>query len=312
MRRLSPETFWLPEALNQQGYATLAVLTDFRAFTQQENAGFSRGFTRYDTSTELAYSGGTMHGFPGGAQVDRALALLDETAGRPLFLWLHLLEPHYLYQQSPDVPRFGADELARYDAEIAEADRQVGRLLDGLRARQLLDTTLFVVTGDHGEEFGEHGQRWHGSNLYEPQLRTATLWHVPGLGPKRVSAPVSFLDFVPTLLDLLGLEGELEPSLGRNLAPLLREGKPVEPGFFIENFKVDDGTQYLLGLVDWPFKLLRTGPDAPLELYDLARDPTETRDLWRADEPVSRRLSNRLYEYLESGLARGVTQDPRP
>jgi arylsulfatase A-like enzyme len=312
MRRLASDTPWLPPLLSERGYATLAVHTNFRAFTQVENAGFSRGFARYDTSTELAYAGGTMHGFPGGVQVDRALSLLDEAAGRPVFLWLHLLEPHYLYEQSPHVPRFGDDELARYDADIAEADRQVGRLMDGLRARDLFENSVVFVTGDHGEEFAEHGQRWHGSNLYEPQLRTATLLRVPGLAARRVAEPVSFLDFAPTVLDFLGVGAELAGAMGRNLAALLVAGRSLEPGFLVENFKVDDGSQALLGVVDWPWKLVRMGADADLELYDLSRDPGETRNLWLADEPVSSRLGNRLYQYLESGEARGASHGQEP
>jgi arylsulfatase A-like enzyme len=217
-----------------------------------------------------------------------------------------------LYEQSPQVPHFGDNELALYDADIAEADRQVGRLLDGLRARNLLDASLVVVTGDHGEEFREHGQRWHGSNLYEPQLRTATLLRMPGFSAQRVTEPVSFLDFVPTVLDFLGVEGELERSMGRNLVPFLRHEEAIEPGFFVENFKVDDGSQALLGIVEFPFKLLRTGSDPSFELYDLRQDPGEISNLWLPDEPTSRRLANRLYEYLESDLDRGVTQGKSP
>ncbi|HWA71343.1 MAG TPA: sulfatase-like hydrolase/transferase [Polyangiaceae bacterium] len=310
MRRIAADTPWLPALLAERGYFTLAVHTNFRAFTAVESAGFDRGFARYDTSTTFSYSGGTMHGFPGEAQVDRALSLLDERGGRPLFLWLHLLEPHYLYEQSPNVPSFGGDELALYDAEIAEADRQVGRLLDGLRARDLFDSSLLVITGDHGEEFGEHGQRFHGSNLFDPQLRTATLLRMPGLGPRRVREATSLLDLAPTVLRFLGVEGGFDQAMGRDLVPLLRDGRPLEPGFLIENFRVDDGTQALLGVLDFPFKLVQT--EQRLSLYDLSRDPGETRNLWQPSDEVSRRLTDRLYEYMESGRARGTNRSSEP
>jgi arylsulfatase A-like enzyme len=312
MRRIAPDTPWLPALLAERGYVTLAVHTNFRAFTAVENAGFDRGFARYDTSTAFSYSGGTMHGFPGGAQVDRALSLIDEQPGRPLFLWLHLVEPHYLYEQSPNVPSFGGDELALYDAEIAEADRQIARLFSGLRARSLFDRSLLVVTGDHGEEFGEHGQRFHGSNLFDPQLRTATLLRMPGLGPRRVREATSFLDLAPTMLRLLGIEGGFEQAMGRDLVPTLRDGRPPEPGFLIENFKVDDGSEAMVGVLDFPFKLVQSGPEQRLSLYDLREDPGETKDKWLPSDPVSRRLGDRLYEYLESGRALGMNRNREP
>lgn len=300
MRRVGPRTPWLPEILQRQGYATIAVHASFRAFTALESAGFDRGFERYDTSTELHYRGGTMRGFPGGRQVDRALELVSDVSGRPFFLWLHLLEPHYLYQQPPDAPRFGTTERDLYDAEIHEADRQVGRLIDGLVARDAWAHTVFLVTGDHGEEFGEHGERWHTSNLYEPQVRTAGLLRIPGVEPRRVSAAVTLIDFTPTLLDLLGLPQPLEQMHGRNLIPLLHgEAAPLPP-FFLENFRVHDGGGYQLGVVAYPHKLLYREDDASLELYHVEDDPAERRALPLDASAAARELASLLHRFRES------------
>ena len=294
MRRLDPSLPWLPTLLQQHGYATYAVHPNFRAFTAVEHAGFDRGFSVYDVSTPVVYVGGTMRGFPSGEQVDRALALLDQRDQRPFFMWLHLLEPHFEYEQSANVPRFGSSEQDRYDAEIAEVDRQIGRLLDGLRSRELSDRTLIAVTGDHGEEFGEHGQRWHNSNLYEPQLRTAALLHVPGLPARRIDAAVSLLDFLPTWLPLLRIQSPA-PLSGRNLLAKAAANAP----FLVENFRVDDGSNWKLGIVDWPLKLIYTPSTAQMEAYDLQRDPAERRQL----EPGTRQLQpllTTLFQYIEN------------
>ncbi len=307
MRRIAPETPWLPELLARHGYDTLAVHTDFRAFTAVENAGFERGFARYDTTTRLRYSGGTMRGFPGEAQVNRALTLLDEGAAQPFFLWLHLVEPHYVYERSAAAPDFGGDERALYDADIAEADRQLGRLLRGLAGRGLLERSVLLVTGDHGEEFGEHGERWHGSNLYEPQLRTVSLLRVPGVAARRVRDAVSLVDFTPTLADLLGVAAGASAWMGRDLAPLLLgqgRGAPTT-ALYLENFRVDSGAQALYGVVEGAEKCLYDAERGRFELYDLRADPGERASRFLAGEPRSERCRERLYRFIESAPARG-------
>ena len=310
MRRIAPENPWLPLTLQRAGYRTLAVHTSFRAFTAVEGAGFDRGFDVYDTSTRLDFVGGTMRGFPGNAQLDRALALLDAAAERPVFLWIHLVEPHYLYEQSPDVPSFGTDEIALYDAEIAEADRLLGRLSDALRERALLDRTLLVIAGDHGEEFGEHGERFHTSNLYEPQVRTALVLRVPGLPPRRVKEAVVLTDLVPTLESLLRLPSlSFDASEGRNLLPYLLHGEPLQAGFFLENFRVDSGAQRATALVDWPFKLIYEEEGRTLELYDLERDPGERHNVYDSASATSGKLVDHLHARLESAAFSATLPD---
>jgi choline-sulfatase len=313
MRRLAPDNPWLPSTLQKNGYATLAAHTRFRAFTEVEHAGFDRGFDVFDTTTPLEFVGGTMRGFPGQRQVDRALELLDRAGDRPTFLWVHLVEPHSLYEQSPDVPSFGSDEIALYDAEVAEADRQLGRLVAGLHERRRWDRTLLVVAGDHGEEFGEHGQRFHATNLYEPQVRTVAVLRVPGVPARRVREAIVLTDLVPTLERLLRLsELDARPSEGRNLLGLLLGGERPKPRFFLENLRVESGAQRATALVEWPFKLIYEDEAETLELYDVERDPLERNNLYAASPATGSKLLEHLHARLESAAFPGIAPDPRP
>jgi arylsulfatase A-like enzyme len=300
MRHIAPSTPWLPELLRARGYETIAVLTDFSAFTPQEDIGFERGFQHYDVTTELEYRGGTMLGFPAAAQVDKALGYV-ERAGRPFLLWLHLFEPHYRYEQPPGAPLFGGDEQSRYDAEIWHADHQLGRLIEGLRRLDLWDTTVLFVSGDHGEAFGEHDDRWHGTNLYDPQLRPAALLRVPGVSGKRIDVSVTFTDLAPTFARVLGDRQSFDQLRGRSLAPLMhhRTLPEGENAFVAETFNIEDGRAYQAALVAYPLKLIYVEQGRRFSLFDLAADPGELRPIDPSSDPRSAPLLNELIAYLE-------------
>jgi arylsulfatase A-like enzyme len=300
MRRLGPTTPWLPEMLRARGYETIAVLTDFSAFTPQEDAGFERGFQHYDISTKLEYRGGTMWGFPAAQQVDKAIGYV-ERAQRPFLLWLHLFEPHFRYEQPPDAPVFGRDEQSRYDAEIWHADHQLGRLIEALRQQNLWDKTLLLVTGDHGEAFGEHADRWHGTNLYDPQLRPAALLRVPGVTGKRIDASVTFTDLAPTLARILGDRKSFDQMRGRSLAPLMHHAQLPngDNSFVAETFAVEDGRAYQAALIAYPLKLIYVENGKTFTLFDLEADPGEQSPLDPTTDPRGMPLMRELVGYLE-------------
>lgn len=300
MRHIASGTPWLPELLAARGYETIAVLTDFSAFTTQENIGFERGFKHYDTSTQLEYRGGTMRGFPAAAQVDKALDYLAR-ATPPFLLWLHLFEPHYRYEQPPDAPLFGGDEKSRYDAEIWHVDHQLGRLLGALRERGVWDSTVLFVSGDHGEAFGEHDDRWHGTNLFDPQLRPAALLRVPGINGKRVDASVTFTDVAPTLARIIGDRQTFDQLRGRSLAPLMHHRALPESqrGFVAETFNIEDGRAYQAALVADALKLIYTEQGQRFTLFDLAKDPRETSPIDAGSDPRAVPLMAELIAYLE-------------
>ncbi len=300
MRRIGPRTPWLPELLRARGYDTIAILTDFAAFTAQEDAGFERGFQHYDLSTRLQYRGGTMWGFPAAEQVDKAIGYLEQ-GKRPFLLWLHLFEPHYSYEQPPGAPAFGADERSRYDAEIWHVDQQLGRLVKELRRLGVWDDTLLFVSGDHGEAFGEHQDRWHGSNLHDPQLRPAALLRVPGVSGKRIAEAVTFTDIAPTIARVLGDRQIFDQLRGRSLTPFLHR-KPLPAGsngFIAESFSVDDGHAYQAAFIDYPLKLIYVEEGRRFSLYDLARDPGEQRPIEPGADRRAAPLWHALVGYLE-------------
>ncbi|RYZ01361.1 MAG: hypothetical protein EOO73_35810 [Myxococcales bacterium] len=305
MRHISPRTPWLPELLAARGYETIAVLTNFAAFTPQEDIGFERGFRHYDVSTALTYRGGTMWGFPAAEQVDKALAYV-ERAKRPFFLWLHLFEPHFRYEQPPGAPVFGADQRARYDAEIWHVDAQLGRLFQGLRRLRAWDDTVLFVTGDHGEAFGEHDDRWHGTNLFDPQVRPAALLRVPGVAGKRLDVSVTFTDVAPTLARVLGDRETFDQLRGRSLAPLMhhRALPAAQSGFVVETFNIEDGLAYQAALVDYPLKLVYEEAGQRFALFDLAHDAREQQPLDPRSDPRASPLLRELVGYLERARPR--------
>ena len=133
---------------------------------------------------------------------DDAIAFVDAHRDQKFFLWVHYYDPHLSYETHPEVPSFGPSRVDRYDGEIRFTDLHLGRLIAHLRAAGLWDRTAVVLTGDHGEGFGEHGVTEHGFDLYPPQTKVPFIVRVPGLAPRRVRVPVGHIDIAPTLVNL--------------------------------------------------------------------------------------------------------------
>jgi arylsulfatase A-like enzyme len=167
--------------------------------------------------------------------------------------------------------------LARYDGEIRTVDREVGRLIDALRARGVLDRAHLVLLSDHGEEFGDHGGWFHGHSIFEELGACLLAYRPPGgvPGGRVVTRPVSVLDVWATLFPLLGLE--VPPLHQGRPVPEVR-GEPAPPRRQPVLCELPPNL-YALRLDRW--KLIRRGRAAAPEhlLYDLAADPGERWDL---------------------------------
>jgi arylsulfatase A-like enzyme len=304
IHRLAPETPTLADRLAAAGYATAAVVG---ARVLERRFGLDRGFSRYDDDVRGRPRGQT--GFaerPADAVVDAALAWLASAPDR-FFLWVHLYDPHRPYAPPPG---FASGFATRpYDGEIAFADAEIGRLLAAVRERWGEAGLLVVATADHGESLGEHGEPTHSYSLYDATQRVPLLMRGPGI-PEGASVrqPVALADVAPTILAMAGA-APLDGATGRDLGPWIR-GSPGEPAaVYLETLatQLDFGWSPLLGVRTDRFKYVR----APRpELYDLAADPGETRDLAaerpelvsELDAELSRRLAAGAAPLLPSGI----------
>jgi arylsulfatase A-like enzyme len=331
-----PDGPHLGELLRSAGYRT-AFLSNT---VMLRNPAFARGFDevrnlprRWDLSGE------------GPRLTARALDFAARADGAPFAMYLHYLDPHAPYAPPPalwarmsappvasplelyrDVePKLPAlvedgfgpgearyeDLVARYDAEILQTDGALASLVRGLEADGLLDRTLLVLTADHGEEFLEHGWVEHGWTLHREVIHVPLVFFAPGaLAPARVEGPVSSLDVLPSLAELLGLDAgsasfdgvSLFRAAGPDIRPL-SPGRPVVSELLLDERNVVrsvlwGGWKYVAAWQWIPSGeragVVRAGdrratphvdPWGPVvreRLYDTAEDPGELRDR-RAD-----------------------------
>jgi hypothetical protein len=194
-------------------------------------------------------------------------------APTPLFLWVHFFEPHEPYVMHPEHPFFGGPsaDVDAYDSEVAEADEGIGRIVRLVGARR--PGAVVIVTADHGEEFGEHGGRYHGTTVYDEQVRVPLVVAGPGVVPgARIDAAVQTIDLLPTALSALGIPRPARLR-GRDLGPLLAgKASATEPGFA---FAETDGEALV---AEGTKRVVCERRAAACVLYDLSGDPLERRD----------------------------------
>lgn len=275
--RIEDDELLLSERLRDHGYFTAA----FHSIVYlQDRYGFGQGFAHRDHTFFRARA--PMWEVPTADYVtDRVLRFADQQDLRgkaPFFVWAYYGDPHAPYIRQ-DLPEGQYQVRSLYDGEVAFSDLHIGRLLDGLGQRGLLDDTLVILTADHGEGLDrkeDHGSKHHSKNLYDELIRVPLLVRGPGVVPRRVRAAVSLVDLVPTVLDLLGKAPE--PWLrGQSLLPYLRGEDPPHRPIFAEKHRAEDDIQK--AMVQWPYKVIMVLPYQQVSIYDLASDPREQRDL---------------------------------
>lgn len=315
--QLSPAAATLGEILAGAGFAT-AGFTENGMITQA--AGFYRGLDLY---REFRASGPRRETGRISDVFDAGLAWLAAHPDQRAFLLLHTYQVHGPYRPPEAFDLFDSDadgiaplERARraYAGEVRYADSEFQRLLDGLERLGRLDGMAIVVTSDHGEGFGEHSVG-HGTSLHQTELHVPLLLRLPGGPTERRSAPVSLVDLVPTLVELLELEVDA-PFQGRSLVPLLASADA--PGFDERAVFAERGPDgAVVAVRRGEEKWILGGPQGP-EHFDLARDPGE----WRPSrDPVAlapgERLlgacqadARRLRERLRGGAPQSVPVHP--
>ena len=201
-------------------------------------------------------------------------------------LWTHLFEPHSSYMVHPEFPpRLSGTPglIEKYDYEIAYVDLWLKKLFAALDQLGLADDTAVVVMADHGEAFGEHKIFFHGQDLFDEQLRVPLIIAIPGQTPQVFEDQVSLVDVGPTLLELVG--APIPPSFrGKSLLPRIRgDERPARP-IFSELMPATAWPHHASMMVDGKYKVIHRISDRRWEMYDLAADPGEHRNL--AEAPI--------------------------
>jgi choline-sulfatase len=315
----------MPTLSERFGAARFATAAFVGAMVLDRRYGLARGFDVYDDQMGFRRSARAASERTADRVVDATLEWLNQAPER-FFVWVHLYDPHGSYdpprgfrpklkQPTPDPEEVGILAAAAvsvppmYAGEIYFTDTEIGRLLRSVRRRFDPDGTLVVVTSDHGESLGEHGVLSHGVSLYEATQRVPLLMAGPGVPAGRVvSAPVRLVDVAPTILALAGLPA-LEVSSGVDLGPWMRGERDEPLVAYIETLAthLDRGWSPVIGVRTDRYKYLRT---VRPELYDLAEDPGETRNLAAERASVVENLEAVLETRLEG--ARPVRPNTAP
>jgi arylsulfatase A-like enzyme len=336
----------LAEMLKRQGYATAAVVANAAVGS---DFYFDQGFDEFIETWKLHESQKGADPNRAEAVTNLAIGQLDrlKASGKPYFLWVHYLDPHAPYEPpAPYRDRFqndehfdgsvriplsdkpkqqmfgigservldGRDELAfyvaRYDAEIAYTDEQIGRLLNEMKARGLLQKTLTAFTADHGESLGDHGYYFdHGRFSFQTCLHVPLILHYPGvLGARVDKEPVELIHLAPTLLEAAGVKLDHGGWMqGRTLTARLRGEAKEAPGLAFAEAGWETNNKWQKVARDGKYKLIfaQTRPEqrwiggegVRFTLYDLAADPGETKNVADQFPQEAERLKRALWTW---------------
>lgn len=284
---------YLPRLLKEAGYETGAAVS---AFVLRPQTGLGEGFDFYDGDLELE-KGQSLDSVQraGGETLQAALPWIRERAtpaDRPFFFFFHIYEPHAPYEAPAAFRSRYADP---YDAEVAAADAVLGELFAELKRLEIYDRATIVVVSDHGEGLGDHGEVQHGMFLYREVVQVPLLVKLPGgrRGGERVAVPAQLADVTPTLLSLAGAKVP-EGLAGASLMDL-GEKSPARQ-IYSETFypRIHFGWSDLASLVADRFHYIEA-PEP--ELYDLAADPGETRNVLAGERRAYSELRQAMKAY---------------
>jgi len=267
--RIDPRHVMIAERLRAGGYQTAGFMCCGSFWGDEARTGLSRGLAHLEIERD---------GHQLAARARAWIERQDREPGRkPLFVWIHILEPHNWTSGSPDPA--GHDSRRRlYDRSLAEADKMLAEVFRAFDKRAPGAAPVVVVSADHGEALGDHGQPHHSTDLYNSQIRVPFVVAGPGIRQARIAEPVSLTDLSPTLLELAGFVPH--SADGRSLAPLLTGARtPDRDGGLAYAAMIKDRSNPggVTAIVAGAWKLISVR--GRYELYHLAVDPDEKTDV---------------------------------
>ena len=296
--QLDESNITLAEILKKNGFATGAVVS---TVVLDSKLGIDQGFDTYNDDFKNPMVGKhLMDERSGGETTDIALDWLNENKDKKFFYFAHYFDPHVTYKPpEPFATRFASNP---YAGEIAYVDDCIGRVINKLKHLDIYDSTLIIITADHGEMLDEHGERTHGYFIYQGGVKVPLLFKLPGQNkPVRIKSNASLVDIVPTVCNLLNIEISsavqginLLSHSGRK-APALSKRDLYCESLWATKYNANS----LLGLISKNFKYIQTTRP---ELYDLARDAAEENNLVKKQPQRARIMQDKLAQILEQSI----------
>ncbi len=298
-KRLPDSTLTLAELLKSRGFITAAVVS---SFVLDRRFSLNQGFDSYDDRFQAVHKIGDLNERKGDETTRVTTQWLTAHGREPFFLFVHYYDPHDPYEPPEPFASRWADDP--YSGEVAFADHCVGEVLEKLKELGLYDSTLIVITGDHGEMLGEHGELNHGFFIYESALKVPLIFRVPGqkAAARQVDQPVGLIDIMPTIAGLVGAPAQKQ-SQGLDLSPWLAGDRPGLGGRPLYAETIAPTTYYgassLLGVIVDRWKYIETSRP---ELYDLRNDPGESVNLLQKESARAEAMGKELKGIVAMGL----------
>ena len=281
----------LAEQLRQVGYSTALFHSGRFMYLGMKSVVENRGFETLEDAGDIGGNVNSSFGVDEPAAVKRMLSWIDSVpSGKRFFLTYIPVAGHHPYATPDPGPFPNTSDISNYRNALHYGDAALGELLNGLRARQLDEQTLFVIFGDHGEAFGQHeGNYGHSFFIYDENIRVPYVIAAPGLIRKhdRFRNSASLIDTAPTILDILGL-----PVPPRFQGTSLLDDRPRMSLFFT------DYSLGFLGLRDSCWKMLYEIDSRRAKLFDVCADPQERQDLSEGNEARVAAYRDRLQQWI--------------
>ncbi len=298
-KRLPDSAVTLAETLKSRGFTTAAVVS---SFVLDRRFNLSQGFDSYDDRFQAVHKIGDFNERKGDETTRLATQWLAGHGREPFFLFVHYYDPHDPYEPPEPFASKWADDL--YSGEVAFTDHGVGEVMEKLKALGLYDSTLIVITGDHGEMLGEHGEMNHGFFIYESALKVPLIFRAPGqkAAARQVDQPVSLIDIMPTIASLMGAPAQKQVP-GLDLSPWLASDRAGLGGRPLYAETIAPTTYYgassLLGVIVDRWKYIETSRP---ELYDLRSDPLESVNLLQREPARANAMGKEIKGIVATAL----------
>ena len=303
--RLGDAATTLAEILCEEGLTTAAFVS---AYPIAARFNIAQGFDTYED--QFGQEGKRANRRQGEDTVALANAWLDQRSDdEEFFLFVHLFDPHTTGGDYISPEPFATDYAdTPYAGGVAYADHNVGALIAKLKDLDLYDSTLLIITGDHGEMLGEHGEEQHGIFIYDGAVKVPLIIRTPGgARPHRVDDVAGVVDIMPTICSQLGLPLPAKVQ-GQDLSDYLADEphQRAEPRYVYcesRNAQAAYDANLLLGVAGTRWKFIKTTRS---ELYDLQADPKELNNLIDDNPRQARALETVLDEHLAESIAAGI------